>query len=45
MRSRHGWHVLRLARRIEGRVLPFEAVQAKIAEMLGARSWSIGVTR
>ena len=45
VRSRFGWHVLRLARRIEGRVLPFEAVEGKIAEMLGARSWSIGATR
>jgi peptidyl-prolyl cis-trans isomerase C len=45
VRSRHGWHVLRLAHRIEGRVLPFEAVREKIAEMLEARSWSIGTTR
>lgn len=45
VRSRHGWHVLRLAHRIEGRVLPFEAVREKIAEMLEARSWSIGMTR
>jgi peptidyl-prolyl cis-trans isomerase C len=45
VRSRHGWHILRLAHRIEGRVLPFEAVREKIAEMLEARSWSLGTTR
>ncbi|EYD72878.1 Peptidyl-prolyl cis-trans isomerase PpiD [Rubellimicrobium mesophilum DSM 19309] len=45
VRSRFGWHVIRLGQRIDGRVLPFEAVREKIAEMLGARSWSIGATR
>lgn len=45
VRSRHGWHVLRLARRIDGETLPFEAVQDKIAQMLGARSWSVAATR
>ena len=45
VRSRFGWHVLRLARRIEGRTLPFEAVRDKIAEMLGARAWSVAATR
>lgn len=45
VRSRFGWHLIRLARRIEGQTLPFEAVRVKIAEMLGARSWSLGATR
>lgn len=45
VRSRFGWHVLRLHRRIEGQVLPFEAVQAKVAEMLAARSWTVASTR
>jgi peptidyl-prolyl cis-trans isomerase C len=45
VRSRFGWHVLRLQRRIEGRVLPFEIVQAKIADMLEARSWSLAAAR
>jgi peptidyl-prolyl cis-trans isomerase C len=45
VRSRFGWHVLRLERRIEGHVLPFETVQGKIGEMLGARSWSLAATR
>lgn len=45
VRSRYGWHVLRLHRKIGGQVLPFEAVQPKIAEMFEARSWSLGATR
>lgn len=45
VRSSHGWHVLRLARRIEGQILPFEVVREKIAEMLGARGWSVAATR
>lgn len=45
VRSRYGWHVLRLHRKIDGHVLPFEAVEPKIAEMFGARGWSIAATR
>lgn len=45
VRSRFGWHVLRLHRRIDGQVLPFDAVQAKIGEMLAARSWTLASTR
>ncbi len=45
VRSPHGWHVLRLHRRHPGRQLPFEAVAGKIAETLGARSWSLAATR
>lgn len=45
VRSQHGWHVIRLHRRIAGRELPFEAVRDKIAEMLGARAWSVAATR
>jgi peptidyl-prolyl cis-trans isomerase C len=45
VRSPHGWHVLRLHRRIAGRDLPFEAVAGRIAETLGARSWSLAATR
>lgn len=44
-RSRFGWHILRLHRRIEGRVLPFEATREKIADMLEARSWSVEAAR
>jgi peptidyl-prolyl cis-trans isomerase C len=45
VRSRFGWHVLRLERRIPGRVLPFEYVHAKIADMLEARSWAVSGAR
>lgn len=43
--SRFGWHVLRLQRRIAGRTLPFELVRERIADMLEARSWSLGAAR
>jgi peptidyl-prolyl cis-trans isomerase C len=39
IRSRYGYHVLRLERRVEGRQLPFEAVQEKIAAYLEERVW------
>jgi len=45
VRSKFGWHVLRLQRRIPGQTLPFEAVKAKIADMLEARSWSVESAR
>lgn len=45
VRSRFGWHVLRLERRIAGRVLPFEYVQPRIADMLEARSWALSGAR
>ncbi|WP_173934934.1 peptidylprolyl isomerase [Chelativorans sp. Marseille-P2723] len=45
VRSRYGWHVLRLARKIEGRQLPYDLVKGKIAEMLEARSWSVSAAR
>lgn len=45
VRSRFGWHILRLERRIEGRRLPFEVVRARIADMLEARAWAIASTR
>jgi peptidyl-prolyl cis-trans isomerase C len=44
VRSPHGWHVIRLHRRIPGRTLPFEAVASRIADTLGARSWSLAAT-
>lgn len=45
VRSRFGWHILRLQRRIPGRTLPFDMAQAKIADMLEARSWSVAAAR
>lgn len=45
VRSRFGWHLLRLQRRIEGRQLPFDMVKGRIVDMLEARSWSMGAVR
>lgn len=45
VRSRFGWHIIRLHRQIDGQVLPLEAVRGKIAEMLAARSWTVASTR
>lgn len=39
VRSRYGFHVLIVDRRIEGRLLPFEAVHEKIAKYLEDRVW------
>ena len=39
VRSRYGYHVLVVDRRIDGRLLPFEAVHKKIAEYLEERVW------
>ncbi len=45
IRSRFGWHILRLHRRIEGQFLPFDHVRERIADMLEARSWSVEAAR
>lgn len=45
VRSRFGWHVLRLQRRLKGRTLPFAIVRPRIADMLEARSWTVASTR
>jgi peptidyl-prolyl cis-trans isomerase C len=45
VRSRFGWHVLRLQRRIGGQTLPFEVVRSKIADMLDARAWTVASAR
>ncbi len=45
VKSRYGAHVLRLDRRIEGRQLPFEAVQNKVAEYLEESSWRRAVAQ
>jgi peptidyl-prolyl cis-trans isomerase C len=39
IRTRYGVHVLRLERRSNGRVLPFEQVRDRIADWLEQRSW------
>ena len=41
VRSKHGWHVIRLDRIIEGQELPFDVVKEKIADLLEARSWTV----
>lgn len=45
IRSRFGWHILLLRKRIAGRRLPYDMVRDKIADMLEARSWTMEATR
>jgi peptidyl-prolyl cis-trans isomerase C len=45
VKTRFGYHVLRLDRRIEGRQLPFEAVRDKIAEYLREHVWRRAVSQ
>lgn len=45
VRSRFGWHVLHLARRVEGAILPFETARERIVEMFAARAWSMTAAR
>lgn len=45
VRSRFGWHILRLQRKIEGRTLPFEMARDRIADMLEARAWTMAAAR
>jgi peptidyl-prolyl cis-trans isomerase C len=39
VRSRYGFHVLQVQRRVDGEPLPFESVQQKIAKYLEERVW------
>jgi peptidyl-prolyl cis-trans isomerase C len=45
IRTEHGWHVLRLDHRVEGRRLPFEHVAAHIEMQLEARAWTLAAAR
>lgn len=45
VRSRFGWHILRLHRRLPGRALSFDMARERIADMLEARSWSVEAAR
>lgn len=45
IRSRFGWHVLRLGRRIEGRELPFEVAAERIRLHLESRAWIAAAAR
>lgn len=43
IKTRFGFHVLRLDHRVDGRELPFEAVRQKIADYLEERAWTQAV--
>lgn len=45
VRTRHGWHVIRLDRRSAAKELPFEAVADFIAASLRARAWAAASAR
>jgi peptidyl-prolyl cis-trans isomerase C len=45
VKTRFGYHVLRLDRRIDGRQLPFEAVQERIASYLREHVWRRAVSQ
>lgn len=41
VRSRFGWHLIRLERRIAGRELPYEVVRDRLRDTLEARAWAV----
>ena len=43
IRTRYGWHIARLDRRLEGRQLPYEAVRRRIGHYLRERHWQEAV--
>jgi peptidyl-prolyl cis-trans isomerase C len=45
VRTRFGFHILRLDARIAGEPLPFSYVQEKVAAFLGERQWRQDVAR
>ena len=45
VKSRYGVHVLRLNRRIEGRILPYEAARPKIESYLSEAAWRRAVSQ
>lgn len=45
VRTRHGWHVVRLDRRIPGGVLPFDVAAPAIREALRRRAWAAVAAR
>ena len=45
VKTRFGYHVVRLDRRIEGRQLPFEAVRDKIADYLREHVWRRAISQ
>lgn len=45
VRSRFGWHILKLERRIEGRDLPFDIAAEQIRLHLESRAWTVAASR
>jgi peptidyl-prolyl cis-trans isomerase C len=45
VRSRFGWHILKLLRRIDGREMPFESVRERISLNLESRAWITAASR
>lgn len=45
VRSRFGWHILKLERRIEGRDLPFDIAAERIRLHLESRAWTVAASR
>lgn len=45
VKTRYGIHVLRLDRRIEGKMLPFDLVKSKIETFLADASWRVAVSQ
>lgn len=45
VRSRYGWHILRLDRRVDGAVLPFAHVEETIRLHLDSREWMLAASR
>lgn len=43
--TRYGYHIIDIVRKIPGEILPFSAVQGKIAAWLEAQSWSRAVSQ
>lgn len=43
VRTRHGWHVIRMDGRAEGAVLPYETVAPKLRAAMEKRAWGQGV--
>lgn len=45
VRTRHGWHLIRLDARAEGRVLPYETVRPRLAEAMEKAMWAQAACR
>lgn len=43
VKTRHGFHIVAIDRRVKGRLVPFEAVQAQIAERLAQRTQEVAL--